>query len=53
MQSPCPPHVAATADEQNMHRAEALNGIISEYNVNLYFKNTDNAIYKNNAGAAR
>ncbi len=53
MESPCPPHVAATAVDQNMHRAEALDGTASEYNVNLYFKNTDNAIYKNNVGAAR
>ena len=50
---PCPPHIASTAEDQNMHRADALDGTASEYNVNLYFKNTDNDIYKNNAGAAR
>ena len=50
---PCPPHVAATAEDQNMHRADALDGTAStEYNVNLYFKNTDNDIYNNNVGAA-
>ncbi len=54
MESPCPPHVAATADDQNMHRADALDGTANSiYNVNLYFKNTDNDIYKNNVGAAR
>ncbi len=54
MESPCPPHVAATADDQNMHRADALDGTANSiYNVNLYFKNTANDIYKNNAGAAR
>jgi hypothetical protein len=36
-----------------MHRADALDGTASEFNVNLYFKNTDNDIYKNNVGAAR
>ena len=51
--SPCPPHIAATAEDQNMHRADALDGTASEFNVNLYFKNTDNDIYKNNVGAAR
>lgn len=53
MVSPCPPHKAASANDWNMHRAEALDGTASEYNVNLFFKNTDNDIYKNNAGAAR
>ena len=54
MESPCPPHVAATANDQNMHRADALDGSANtEYNVSLYFKNTDNDIYRNNAGAAR
>lgn len=54
MEQPCPPHVAATADDQNMHRADALDGTAtSEYNVNLYFKNTANDIYTNNVGAAR
>lgn len=53
MESPCPPHIAATANDRNMHRADALDGTAKEYNVNLYFKNTDNDIYRNNAGAAR
>ena len=53
MISPCPPHVAQSANDQNMHRAEALDGTASEYNVNLFFKNFDNDIVKNNAGAAR
>lgn len=54
MEQPCPPHVAATANDQNMHRADALDGTANTiYNVNLYFKNTDNEIYKNNVGAAR
>ena len=52
--SPCPPHIAATAEDQNMHRADALDGsATTQYNVNLYFKDTNNDIYKNNAGAAR
>jgi hypothetical protein len=52
--SPCPPHIAATAEDQNMHRADALDGTATtQYNVNLYFKNKDNDIYKNNVGAAR
>lgn len=53
MVSPCPPHKAATANDRNMHRADALDGTANEYNVNLFFKNTDNEIYKNNVGAAR
>ena len=54
MEQPCPPHVASTASDQNMHRADALDGTAStEFNVNLYFKNTDNDIYRNNVGAAR
>ena len=55
MESPLPPHVAATAEDQNMHRADALDGSAtsSAYNVNLYFKNFDNDIYNNNVGAAR
>jgi len=51
--SPCPPHVAATANDQHMHRADALDGTAAEYNVNLYYKSLDNDIVKNNAGAAR
>ena len=54
MVSPCPPHKAATANDQNIHRADALDGTATtEYNVNLYFKDFDNYIYKNNVGAAR
>lgn len=53
MISPCPPHVATNANDRNMHRADALDGTASEYNVNLYFKNQDNDIYKNNVGAPR
>jgi hypothetical protein len=54
MIQPCPPHVATSADEQNMHRADALDGTATtEYNVNLFFKNTDNDIYNNNVGASR
>jgi hypothetical protein len=54
MEQPCPPHVAMTADDQNMHRADALDGTATtEYNVNLFFKNTDNDIYRNNVGAVR
>ena len=54
MVSPCPPHKAVTANDQNMHRADALDGTATtEYNVNLYFKNFDNDIYRNNVGAAR
>ena len=53
MVSPCPPHVAQTASDRNMHRADALDGTASEYNVNLYFKNTDNDIYRNNVGDPR
>ena len=54
MEQPCPPHIAATANDPNMHRADALDGTAkNEYNVNLYFKNTNNDIYNNNVGAAR
>ena len=54
MEQPCPPHVAATANDPNMHRADALDGSANSiYNVNLYFKNTNNDIYNNNVGAAR
>jgi hypothetical protein len=53
MISPCPPFVAQSANDQNMHRAEALDGTAKEYNVNLFFKNFDNDIVRNNAGAAR
>ena len=54
MEQPCPPHIAQTANDQHMHRADALDGSATNaYNVNLYFKNTNNDIYNNNAGAAR
>ena len=58
MVQPCPPHVAKTSDEQNMHRADALDGTATtEYNVNLYFNNTDEVrnseIYKQKVGAGR
>ena len=54
MVSPCPPHVAMTADEQNMHRADALDGTATtQYNVNLFFKNKNNEIYEKGVGAAR
>ena len=54
MVSPCPPHKATTANDRNMHRADALDGTATTpYNVNLFFKNKDNDIYKNNVGAAR
>lgn len=53
MEQPCPPHVATTANDQNMHRADALDGTANSiYNVNLYFKNTSNDIYTNNVGAS-
>ena len=53
MVSPCPPFVAATANDRHMHRADALDGTASSFNVNLYFKDTNNDIYRNNAGASR
>lgn len=53
MIQPCPPHVAKTSSDQNMHRADALDGTASEFNVNLFFKNKNNEIYNNNVGAAR
>ncbi len=51
--SPCPPHIATSSEDQNMHRADALDGSAKEYNVDLHFKHTDNEIVKNNVGAAR
>lgn len=51
--SPCPPHKATTANDRNMHHADALDGTASQYSVNLFYKNLDNDIVKNNAGAAR
>lgn len=54
MESPCPPHVAQSDSDQNMHRADALDGTATtNYNVNLYFKDTNNDIYRNNVGASR
>ena len=54
MEQPCPPHIAATANDRNMHRADDLDGSSNSlYSVNLYFKNTSNDIYKNNVGAPR
>lgn len=53
MVSPCPPHIAATANDRHMHRADALDGTASSFNVNLKFKNTDNDIVRNNVGDTR
>ena len=53
MIQPCPPHVANTSADQNMHRADALDGTAKEYNVNLFFKDKNNDIYNNNVGASR
>jgi hypothetical protein len=51
---PCPPHAAQSSSDHNMHRADALDGTATTgFNVNLFFKNTDNDIYRNNVGAAR
>lgn len=51
--SPCPPHKAQTANDRNMHRADALDGTASQYNVNLFYKHFDNDIVRNGVGAAR
>lgn len=56
--SPCPPHKATSASDQNMHRADALDGTAtSEYNVNLYYKDVNNEVVKmlneKNIGASR
>lgn len=49
---PNPPHVAQSANDQHMHRADALDGTATtKYNVNLYYKNKDNDIVKNKVGA--
>ena len=54
MEQPCPPSIASSASDQNMHRADALDGTATTaFNVNLKFKNKDNDIYRNNVGAAR
>lgn len=51
--SPCPPFKATSASDQHMHRADALDGTASQFNVNLYYKNFDNDIVRNNVGAPR
>ena len=53
MVSPCPPTIANTSYTQHMHRADAIDGSASEYNVDLHIKHTSNEIVQNNAGAAR
>ena len=53
MEQPCPPFIATTASSQHMHRADALDGTAGDKGVNLYFKNKDNDIFRNNVGAAR
>ena len=53
MVSPCPPTIATSANDRDMHRAEALDGTADKFNVNLFFKHFDNEIVKNNVGAAR
>lgn len=37
---PLPPTKASTADDRNMHRADALDGSASQFNVDLRMKNT-------------
>lgn len=50
--SPCPPHVANSANDRHMHRADALDGTATtEYNVNLKYKNSGNL--PANVGAPR
>ena len=53
MVQPCPPTIANSASAQHMHRADALDGTASNFNVDLHIKHTDNEIVKNNVGAAR
>jgi hypothetical protein len=53
MVSPCPPTIATSANDRDMHRAEALDGTADKFNVNLFFKHFDNEIVTNNVGAAR
>jgi hypothetical protein len=54
MKQPCPPYVAATANDRNMHRADALDGkATTEFNVDLTFINKDNDIVRNNVGDTR
>ncbi|GEM_PF-259021 len=52
--NPCPPHVAKSASDQNMHRADALDGTATtEYNVNLYYKSSDTGNLPANVGDPR
>lgn len=51
--SPNPPHKAESTYEQNMHRADALDGTAQEYNVNLYYKDFNNDIVANKVGDQR
>lgn len=51
--SPCPPHVAATANDRDMHRADALDGTASQFNVNLYYKSKSNELVTNAVGDPR
>lgn len=51
--NPNPPHVAHSANDRNMHRADALDGTAKEYSVNLYYKNTNNEIFNHNVGDPR
>ena len=57
MEQPNPPHVAVADDDQNLHRADALDGSADEFNVNLYYKQTDKVlnsnIWLNNVGDPR
>lgn len=57
MEQPNPPHVAKSDKDQNMHRADALDGSADEFNVNLYYKQTDKVlnsnIWQNNVGDPR
>lgn len=51
MVQPCPPHVALTKEDPNMHRADALDGTATtEYNVDLHFKKFPAEL--NNVGAS-
>ena len=52
--NPCPPHKAKSASDQNMHRADALDGTATtEYNVNLYYKSTDTGNLPDSIGDPR
>lgn len=53
---PCPPVTAATANDQNMHRADALDGSAKNFNVDLRMKQTVNygaPRWWNNGGASQ